>query len=79
MEKTRITQRYFKDVLRSYRLASGLSQEKASELMGISRSYYSLFEIGKRYPTVDMLIHMANVLQVNPGDMLNALIAASKK
>lgn len=79
METPQITKHYFQHVVRRYRLASGLTQEQMSGFLGVSRGFYSLLELGKRWPNVDMLIRIAEVLNMSPGDLVNALVEESKK
>lgn len=78
-ENSQITRNYFKYVLRSYRLRAELSQEQVSGLLGVSRGFYSLLELGKKWPNVDMLIRIALVLKVRPGEMVDAMVEASEK
>lgn len=56
--------------LKFYRIREGLSQAKAAEQIGISRSYLSLFEIGGAIPDTEILVRMARVYGVNPRDLL---------
>lgn len=79
MTSTHITKRYFQYVLRRYRLAAGLSQEQMSGFLGVSRGFYSLLELGKRWPNVDMLLRIAEVLKVRPGELLDALVDEAAK
>ncbi len=78
MKNEPIAKKYFRFVLRRYRLDSGLTQNELSEKIGISRSYYSLFEAGKRWPNVDTLIYIAEALEIEPGEMLNSLVQEAK-
>ena len=77
--ETSTTRQYFKYVLRRYRLEAGLSQEQMSGFLGVSRGFYSLLELGKRWPTVDMVIRIAAVLNVPPGELVDAIVAEAKK
>lgn len=79
MKPPQITKRYFQYVLRRYRLAAGLSQEQMSGFLGVSRGFYSLLEVGKRWPNVDMVLRIAEVLKVRPGELVDALADEAKK
>jgi transcriptional regulator with XRE-family HTH domain len=76
---SQITRTYFKYVLRRYRLRAELSQEQLSGLLGVSRGFYSLLELGKKWPNVDMLIRIAWVLGVGPGEILDAMVEEAKR
>ena len=78
-ESSQITRSYFKYVLRRYRLQAELSQEQLSGLLGVSRGFYSLLELGKKWPNVDMMIRIALVLGVRPGELLDATVEAAKR
>lgn len=68
-----ITQTYFRYVLRRYRLEAGLTQEQLSEKMGVSPGFYSMMEIGRKWPNVNMLFRIAHALGIRPGELLDAL------
>ena len=68
-----ITQRYFQHVLRRYRLAAGLTQEQLSEKMGVSLGFYSMMEIGRKWPNINMLFRIAAALEKRPGELIDAL------
>ena len=68
-----ITKMNFRNVLRRCRLDSGLSQERAAELMDISRSYYSNMELGYKIPNIDMLFIIALAFNMRPGGLVTML------
>ena len=78
-ESSQITPVYFKYVLRRYRLQAELSQEQISGLLGVSRGFYSLLELGRKWPNVDMLIRIASVLGVRPGELLDATVEEARR
>ena len=78
-ESSQITPSYFKYVLRRYRLQAELSQEQISGLLGVSRGFYSLLELGRKWPNVDMMIRIAGVLGVRPGELLDAMVEEAKR
>ena len=51
--------------IKEIRLQKGLSQSDAASAMGISSVVYSRYETGARQPSIDMLIHMADVFDVS--------------
>ncbi len=53
------------DNIKKVRLARGMTQRKAAELLGISSSVYSRYETGKRMPPLDMFEKMADILDVS--------------
>lgn len=50
--------------IRRKRQENGLTQEEAAELIGISLSYYGNIERGLRMPSVEILVNIANQLNV---------------
>ena len=50
--------------IKKYRLASGLTQEKLSEMTGISTDYLSEIERGKRTPSIKRFVIIADALGV---------------
>ena len=74
-----ITQRHFQHGLRRYRLAAGLTQEQLSEKIGISLGFYSMMEIGQKWPNINMLFRIAAALDKRPGELIDALEEESKK
>jgi transcriptional regulator with XRE-family HTH domain len=52
------------------RLARGLSQERLSELSGLTQQYISDLERGLRNPTVVTLFELAQALGVTPVDLI---------
>ena len=51
--------------IKEIRLQKGLSQSDAASALGISSVVYSRYETGARQPSIDMLIHMADVFDVS--------------
>ena len=54
----------FKKNLKFYRTQKGLTQEKLSEISGISSDYISEMERGKKTPSFKRLILIANALDI---------------
>ncbi len=74
-----ITQRHFQHVLRRYRLAAGLTQEHLSEKIGISLGFYSMMEIGQKWPNINMLFRIAASLGKRQGELIDGLEKKAKK
>ena len=55
--------------LREERMARGLTQQKISDAVGLALRSYQCYEQGTREPPLDMLIKLADVLEV-PTDFL---------
>lgn len=51
--------------LRAMRLERHWTQEHLAKTVGISRSYYSMIEYGKRDPTLHLAARMAEILDVD--------------
>lgn len=55
--------------LRETRMSRGLTQQKISDAVGLALRSYQCYEQGTREPPLDMLIKLADVLEV-PTDYL---------
>ena len=60
-------------VIQSYRLRKGMSQEVLSGLAGLDRTHYSKIERGLRSPTLDTLFKIAQALDIPPSDIVRQL------
>ena len=60
----------FNVTLRELRDARGLTQEQVAEAAGTSQSHYSKIELGRVSPTIRTVKKLANVLGVDPMDLL---------
>ncbi len=54
----------FKDNLKVFRLDRKMTQEKLSQKAGLTPEWISHFETGRRKPSMDNLIKLANALNV---------------
>ena len=52
--------------IKKYRLEKGLTQEKLSELTGISTDYLSEIERGKRTPSIKRFVLITEALDIEP-------------
>jgi len=59
-----------KENIKRLRNSLNISQEKLSELAGVSIDYISLIERGKRTPSIKRLCLIANALGVEPYELL---------
>ncbi len=53
-----------KENIKKYRLSKKLTQEKLSEISGISSDYLSEIERGKKLPSLKRLFAIANALNI---------------
>ena len=60
-------------VIQSYRLRKGMSQEVLSALAGLDRTHYSKIERGLRSPTLDTLFKIAQALDIPPSDIVRQI------
>ena len=60
-------------VIQSYRLRKGMSQEILSGLAGLDRTHYSKIERGLRSPTLDTLFKIAQALDIPPSDIVRQI------
>lgn len=58
--------------LKELRKSKGLSQEKLSELSGVSRITISLLENGMTNPTLDTLAKVSKALDISPSAIIKA-------
>lgn len=56
--------------LRRLRTKRGLSQEALAHEAGINRNYVGMIERLKHSPTIDMIERLAEVLEVDPAELL---------
>ncbi|WPE16078.1 helix-turn-helix transcriptional regulator [Candidatus Thioglobus autotrophicus] len=63
----------FSNVLKQERLATGLSQEKFAEKVGLSMHSISLLETGKQQPTLPTLNRIAKALDIKTSELLKLI------
>jgi transcriptional regulator with XRE-family HTH domain len=56
--------------VRYERKLAGLTQPALAERLGITRGYIMRIELAKANPTLQLIIELAEVLNVSPGDLL---------
>lgn len=67
----------FANKLKTLRSERGLSQPQLAELMVVSRSTISMWELGKRLPDVEMLDRLATYLGVDIQVLLDSILDRS--
>ena len=75
MGKNRKEALLISDIIRKFRHEKNLSQADLGGRLGIEQSYISLLEVGKRTPSVMMLIRIAAALEVSPGAVVDEIAA----
>ena len=58
-------------VIRSTRESKGFSQDYMSEMLDIAQSTYANIESGKTLITIDRLLHIAQILEINIHQMFD--------
>jgi transcriptional regulator with XRE-family HTH domain len=66
-------------ILRRYRDAAGLSQQQLADSVGIAKSYVSSLELGYRAPHLNLLVKIAQALNVRPGELIDAMVTEANK
>ena len=61
----------FQEQLQTLRKATGLSQEKLAEIMGISRQAVAKWEVGQSYPDIARLIDLSDFFNVSIDKLVN--------
>lgn len=79
VDDEKITRKFMPIVIRRYRDKAGLTQQQAADAAGISKGYLNGMERGCDMVNVDMLVKLARVYGVRPGEMLDAMVSESEK
>ena len=66
-------------VIRHYRNQAGLSQQQLADSVGVSKGFISALEGGRSVPSLDMLVQLAEALNVPAGMLVNALVEEATK
>ncbi len=75
----RIARRFMPTVIRRYRDQAGLSQQQLADSVGVSKGFISALEAGRSVPNLDMLVQLAEALNVSAGALVNAMVEESEK
>ena len=57
--------------VKRFRLSRGLKQSELAELVGVEDKTISRIEVGGNYPSMDLLVKIANALQYDLTDFVN--------
>lgn len=66
--------REFGAELRAARRSRGLTQEEIADRADFDRTYPSLLERGLRTPTLTVLLKLAEALEIEPAELINATL-----
>jgi len=75
----KITKLYMPAILKEYRLKAGVSQLQLADSIGVTKSFISALESGRKFPSIDLLVLIAEVLQVRAGDIINDMVEVADK
>lgn len=75
----KIARRFMPTVIRRYRNQAGLSQQQLADSVGVSKGFISALEGGRSVPNLDMLVQLAEALDVPAGTIVNAMVEESTK
>ena len=64
--------------IRQFREERGLSQKKLANLIGVSNSRLSNWELGLNRPDADILAALCTVLQVSPSELLDVRLSTDE-
>lgn len=78
-DEDNLAKTFMPTVIRRYRNAAGLSQQELADQVGISKSYISSLELGYRAPSLNLLVKIAQTLQVKPGKMIDEMVDDAEK
>ena len=60
----------FGNVLKTLRLRENMTQEQLAQKLGLTKSVISAYETGLRFPSYDVLIHIARIYNVSTDYLL---------
>ena len=78
-DNEKITRRFMPIIIKRYRNLSGLSQQQLADSVGVSKGFVSALEGGRSVPSLDMLVQIAEVLNVPAGTLVNAMVEEAEK
>lgn len=65
--------------IKQHREAKGLSQEELGDIIGTSNRHLSKVETGGKNPSLDLVIKIANALDITPDVLLSDYLTGSKE
>ena len=75
----KVARRFMPGVLKRYRRMAGMSQQALADSAGVSKGFISALEGGRSVPNLDMLVLLAEALNVRPGVLIDAMLAEAEK
>ena len=69
----------FAELLRLYRLQSGLSQQELAKKIFVERSSVASWETGRRIPDAAMILRIAEALNMSPDELLETARSSAAK
>ena len=57
--------------IRNHRQLLGISQAKLAEFANIAPAYVAMIELGKKFPSDDVLERLANALKIDPTELFS--------
>ena len=78
-DEDNLAKTFMPGVLRRYRDAAGLSQQQLADSVGIAKSYISSLELGYRAPNLNLLVKIAQALDVRHGELVDAMVDEANK
>ena len=75
----KIARQYMPEIIKRYRARSGFSQQGLADAVGVSKGFISALEGGRNVPNLDMLVLLAEALQVRPGELVDAMVEEAGK
>ena len=67
------------NVLKRHREAAGLSQRQLADSVGVSKGFNSALEGGRSVPNLDMLVQLADAMNVRSGALMDEMVADAEK
>lgn len=74
----KIARRFIPAIIKHYRTLAGLSQQQLADSVGVSKGFISAIEGGRSVPNLDMLVQIADALNVSPGRLVDEMIAKAE-
>ncbi|MBR1817022.1 MAG: helix-turn-helix domain-containing protein [Lachnospiraceae bacterium] len=68
----------FANLLRQKRENAGLTQYEVADAINISRTSYTFYETAGRMPSVETILNISTLYQINPMELLCTFIPKSK-
>lgn len=78
-DSEKIARRFMPIIIKRYRNQAALSQQELADSVGVSKGFISALEGGRSVPNLDMLVQIAEALNVPAGTLVNAMVEESEK